>query len=350
VSSTLALRRRRGGARRRRWAAWIALAAAGLLTHYFFLFPLAACTLWLLAQRGRVPSREVALATLAVGTLVAPWYLRLPVQAAQWRLSAGWLDGFPSAAAATRAPLELAASFVSGLGAWGGALRFERALLLLFAVAGAALVVALLRRRQGLAVLLPALVAGAACLGPLLVDATQQTHATLVSRYALAGLPAGLVVAGCGFARLPRALAMLGLVAVATLWSPALRAIAGNPHRMAQSHRAIAVLLDSSLGRDDLVVVHSIPTATAGLARELRGAAPVLSWVEQLGVRQSPRDIARAAAGRRRVACVTLHTLDAATPACDWLAVHGVESSATRVAGATVRIFAAPDGGRFPAP
>ena len=79
-------------------ALWTLAAAAGLLTHYFYVFVWAACMVWLILRPGRCPRRALAAAVIVVLVLVAPWYRLLPESLARWRVTGHWLDGLPSSA------------------------------------------------------------------------------------------------------------------------------------------------------------------------------------------------------------------------------------------------------------
>src|SRR6266480_224225 len=70
---------------------WIAGSAAGLLTHYFFVFPWLAILLYLLIRPGRLARRRLAACVILTSLLILPWYLKLPESLATWRISQGWL-------------------------------------------------------------------------------------------------------------------------------------------------------------------------------------------------------------------------------------------------------------------
>src|SRR5207249_11546319 len=74
--STLALAER--GARPHLAMLWVLAGAAGLLTHYFFMFVWLACVAWLGLHPGKTSRVRVAGATVAIGLLVLPWYVLLP--------------------------------------------------------------------------------------------------------------------------------------------------------------------------------------------------------------------------------------------------------------------------------
>ena len=82
--------------------------------------------------------------------------------------------------------------------------------------------------------------------------------------------------------------------------------------RIADWHRAAPN--DSS----DLVLVHSIPTGTIGVARYLRTGPPMTSWTVRLRER-TPAELDALVAGRCRVALVKVHDLLDPAPAEGWL-------------------------------
>jgi hypothetical protein len=134
---------------RPRRAALAGLAAvtwAGALTHYFFLFVVAAGVVWLWIARPRPPARGRASLALGAGLLAfTPWLPAFHEQQAHGRYR--WIGGFDPLAVA-KLPGEL---FFGPDGLLYGLAR----LAVTFAVAGAAVV--LWRRREGSAVVVLAL-------------------------------------------------------------------------------------------------------------------------------------------------------------------------------------------------
>jgi uncharacterized membrane protein len=64
---------------------------AGLLTHYFFLFPWLATTLWLLIVGPDKTRRMMALLIPTIsGLIVSPWYINMPASLNEWRVSGNW--------------------------------------------------------------------------------------------------------------------------------------------------------------------------------------------------------------------------------------------------------------------
>jgi hypothetical protein len=316
------LRVARGGMSLPAAAAWLGIAAAGLYTHYFFLFVWLAFGAWLLVWPGRI-SRPAAGALLAAsGIAAAPWYVQVPTSLSRWRVTGSWLAdplGWPEIA--TR-PFELAWSLLAGGSLWGGSpvvdgcLAFAYLLLALWIV-----------RRAGLTELLSAdrlLVwawVAAAVLGPYFFDLLRHTGASRIPRYVLSALPGAMLLASLGIQQLPPRLriAFAGLVLAA--WTAGSWPIARHASRPGAVYRALASELEQWAGPEDVVIVHSVPSGVIGLSRELEQDLPLVVWIEPLGLR-SPDDLPSLLAGRRRVALVQVHNLGRASPAESWLREH----------------------------
>ncbi|HEU4649762.1 MAG TPA: glycosyltransferase family 39 protein [Gemmatimonadales bacterium] len=343
---TLALARRWA----RPWIAglWVLAGAAGLLTHYFFAFVWLACVAWLCRyapQRRRV----VALAG-ATWLAVLPWYVNVPSSLAHWRITGGWLNGDLTWPGALLQPLVLAGSLLDGrnyLGGWRGANALALGLLAL----GAAWILwhrschRIVSRR---ARLLWACVA-AACIGPVVFDMLRHTSASNVPRYALAGLPAAILLAALAVGRMPRTLqaAMLGALVLA--WLPAEKAMVAGSPRPWEPYADVGARLGSWARPGDLVVVHAIPSGLIGVARHVRPDIALASWVVQLGTRVVPDDLERLLAGRRRVAVVRIHDVGAEPVAATWLRTHAklIAHDTFRSSSAEVLYFEPASGDTF---
>ena len=183
------------------YAAWVATAAAGLLTHYFFVPVLGAGIGCLLVRPGRVSRRALAGATAAVVLLVLPWYAFVPASLAQWRVTAGWMRIDPGV------NVRLAALLLPWSNAW---LRpwpsfvnaYDLLNLGLFS-----LVFLLAARRRGLRLLAGSRLLlwvcfGVALLTPLVLDLVRGTYMVAVIRYSLTALPAFCLLGGMALATL----------------------------------------------------------------------------------------------------------------------------------------------------
>jgi 4-amino-4-deoxy-L-arabinose transferase-like glycosyltransferase len=298
---------------------WAGATAAGLLTHYFFAFVWVACLAWLWLHPGRLRRLHLAGAVLLALAAVLPWYLRIPESLALWRVTAGWLDVPLSGSQVVIAPLLLAWSLLSGFGVWGGSQIADAFAAAMYAV----LIVAVLRRGvrplfAGRRQLLWLWLLGAV-LGPVVFDLLRGTNASLVARYALGGLPAALLLAGLGIARLPRRWQPGFLVLIVLAWTPGLRAMYSGPSRPWEPFSDTAHRIALRATGTDLVVVHSIPSGVIGTARYLPGETAVTSWVPQLGRRRVAELPNFLLEGRCGVGLVKIHDMGLASPAEDWL-------------------------------
>jgi 4-amino-4-deoxy-L-arabinose transferase-like glycosyltransferase len=293
--STFELARR--GPRLHLFVLWTLSAAAGMLTHYFFVFVLMACFVWLFFDPGKISRVHLAAAFTLVGLLALPWYLQLPETLSRWRITAGWLDYPLTWKQVLTAPAYLAWSFLSGFGVWGGSKWMDYFAAALYAILGIVII------RQGLSRLifdnrqLLWLWFFGACLGPLAFDLLRKTNASLVARYALPGLPAGLLLA-----------------AMAINWLP--------PSRPWEPFAEVGARLTAWAEPSDLIIVHSIPSGVLGVARYAETKAALASWVVQLEQRSIPSDMHTLLSARRRVALVKIHYMEKSSPAEVWLREH----------------------------
>jgi hypothetical protein len=303
---------------------WIATAAAGLLAHYFFLFVVLACALWLLLAPGRLDRRAPVAMSAGMLLLVLPWYLRMPEILGHWRVAKGWLDGFPPLPWVCVAPIDLALGLFSLPDSWGGSLaRVAPPVAILVGLAAAVFLgVRGVRglRRGGLGPrALPGLWLAACCLGPLIFDLACHTRSETIPRYAWPALPAAALLVGMIGARLaarPRRLAAGGLLLA---WIPGYWLVFRTENRHHDSFRETAAALRRWARPGDVVIIQSIPSGVLGLARYLGDGPALASWVEQLGRRRVPGDAEALTAGERRVALLEVHAIGAPAPEEDWL-------------------------------
>jgi hypothetical protein len=301
---------------------WILSAAAGLLTHYFFGFVLMACMLWLWIHPGKASRAYLAGAVALAALLVLPWYLQLPESLSRWRVTAGWLDYPLTIKQAFAAPFRLAWSFLSGNGIWGGAKWAD------ICAAGLYVLLIVVTLRQGVRPLLSDrrqllwLWVLAAVLGPLAFDLFRNTNASLLARYALPGLPAGLLLAAMAISRLPWKGYAVFVLLILLLWVPGNRDVFAKPSRPWEPFPEVALRLNAWARSDDLIIVHSIPSGVIGVARYIGSNTPIASWVVQLNQRRVPDDLVAVTAGHRRVTLVKIHHLRKASPAETWLRKH----------------------------
>jgi hypothetical protein len=303
-------------------AAWTLVAAGGLLTHYFYAFVWSACVGWLLLRPGRAGRGGILLAAAATLLLVAPWYRLVPDTLARWRVTGHWLDGRPSPLGLVTAPLLLGWSYISGRGVWGGDVWADRAAAVIVLAAGFWLL-----RRGRAAVLAEGrdllwLWALAAAVGPVAFDLLRGTSTSLTARYALAGMPAGLLLLTLAIGALPGRGPWIAVGLLAAAWLPGIHDVWAHHTRAGEPYRAVARRVAAWARPGDLVVVHAIPSGVLGVARYLDRDVPMAAWVGQLGRRQVPASLDTLLTGRTRVAVVRIHEVGAPAPEEDWLRAH----------------------------
>jgi 4-amino-4-deoxy-L-arabinose transferase-like glycosyltransferase len=300
---------------------WVALSAAGFLTHYFFVFPWLASAAFLLLQPGKFQRRWLLLCALATGLIIFPWIWVAAGTFNSWKLTQGWLNWEPIGFHRTQALVAQFTQFffAEGDGLWPTPPWSALCSITLFGLA-AGLAPAGLRQKlfSGRSLFLWLwLIAGS--VGPTAIDLLQDTYTAAFPRYAIGGVPAacllgGIVLSSAG----PRlGVALLCLVVVA--WLPGLHNIYRQDSRYGEPVREIAQIISATARPSDLVLVHSIPSGVLGIARYAQTSAAFGSWVGQLGNRRVPESLKTLAHGRSRILLVKLHEVGAPAPEEDWL-------------------------------
>lgn len=317
------LRLRREGLRPMGAAAWILAATGGLLTHYFFVFVFAGMLFWLACAPGRVGRAPWALLAAVTVALVAPWYVEVPASLVRWRVTGHWLaQPLPWPQSLAIPPL-LGWRLLAGGSIWGGSGLVDGGLALAYLALGVRLLVRGQARPLFSAerLLLWAWLA-AAVVGPFAFDILRHTSASRITRYALPGLPAALLLVALAVGQL-RGRAHTAFVAlILAAWSAGAWPIFVHRARPGAAYRALDASLAARSGPGDLVLVHSVPSGVIGTARYLRRPLSMASWIAPLGVRQVPRDLELLLRGRHRVALVQVHNLAQPAPAYPWLQAH----------------------------
>lgn len=337
------------------WATLAVLTGTmGLLTHYFFIFPWLGCTFWLAMVGPDRTRRWMALALpLVTGILVSPWYIRIPASLGAWRITNGWLN-LPSGRWAELiprsrfvwllTPVYLAWSFMSLRGRWIGEtrpdLRLLDWLLLAFVIVVAGVAWSKLRKsfftgQRGLLWLWFI----TSCLGPFCFDLLRHTYTSTIPRYALAGLPAAVLLLAIFLASMPRRCRRASIGVILVFWVLGDWQVFLCASRSYAPFTEIAHRIDAESPPPDLLVVHSLPSCILGLARYLRSNPPIFSWVEQLQQRTVPVDITRVAAGRHKVILVNIHEVGESGPEEYWLAAHSLRTHSENLEDAKLDIF-----------
>jgi hypothetical protein len=321
MAATLRLWRR--GTDFKSLAVWTLAAAAGLLTHYFFAFVLAALGAGLMLMPRRASRWKVIVAAFVVALLVMPWFSQIPATLKHWRVTDYWLNLRPGGFNRIKSVLFLPWSFFSLRGEWGTRMRYEY---LNYAVFAALALFAAVKLRRPLLTPTRLMLAGcvlAACAGLVVFDLWRKTYSVDCPRYAFAGFPAAVLLVGVVVARLPKfprnaflvAIVLVGCTGISTMYRAGFR---NHPMRYA------AKMISDEAHADDLVIVSSIPSGVSGFARYCQftpGDEPAMAgWTVQLGQRTVPDDLLRLAKGRKRIILVRVHEVWADQEHEPWLA------------------------------
>jgi hypothetical protein len=173
-------------------------------------------------------------------------------------------------------------------------------------------------------------------------DLLRGTSTSLIGRYALAGMPAGMLLVGFALGTLRTGVAAAALALLAATWAPGLRDMIARRTRAWEPYRQVAAALGAWARPGDFVLVHSIPSGVLGIARYLDGDVPMAAWVGQLGSRRVPEDLEALLAGRDRVALVRIHDVGEPAPEEGWLRANARLIGERRFPRATVVYFAVP--------
>jgi hypothetical protein len=298
ATTCLALRAREEGSSARTVVALTAVSAAGLLTHYFYAFVWLATWCWMLRCPGRLNRRLIILIGAVAAALVMPWYIAALASLDDWRVTQGWLNSRPQGYRYLAVPIELALNLFSNV---PGA-RVPLPPLRWAAPTVAVAAFALWRWRawiiSGPRVLLWASV-GAACVGPLIFDLGLGTYSGAVPRYALAGLPAALLLVAAGLYRLQVPVQALVVTAFVIGWMPGLWRIHTEAARGSSPLREVAAELRERSREGDVLVIDSIPSGAVGLARYLDPSTPVAVRIGVLDRHVGHAELAALLASRR---------------------------------------------------
>lgn len=319
--TSLALSRR--GPRPLLLVAWVALGSGGLLTHYFFLFVWCGFLAWLALVPGRLRRGTVAAVAFLTVLAVAPWYAQVPASLARWRVTGNWLAQPLTWPGDLALPISIGWRLLAGGGVWGGSEKVDAGLAVAF------LLLAVYLGRHGLVrplferdrLLLWAWVL-AAVLGVFIFDLLRGTSASRLTRYALAGFPAAMLLAAFAVDQLQSRARSAFVVLIVLAWSAGAWPLLTHPARPGAAYRALDARLLAWAGPSDLVLVHSIPSGVIGVSRYLERDVPMASWIAPLGLRRVPDDLERLLQGRHRVALVQVHNLSQPSPADVWLRRH----------------------------
>ena len=312
---------------------WVALSAAGFLTHYFFVFPWLANAAFLFLQPGKFRRRWLLLCSLGTWLLVLPWLWVAVGTFNNWKVTQGWLNWKPIGFYRTPALIAQFTQFffAEGDGLWPTSRWSKLASLTLFGLAAALTPRGGFRQLfSGRCVLLWLwLIAG--CAGPTAIDLLQHTYTAAVPRYAIAGVPAACLLGGIVLSSVGPRLGLALLCLVVLAWLPGLHNIYRQKSRIGEAVREIAQIISATARTSDLVLVHSIPSGVLGVARYAQTSAGFASWVGQLGNRRVPESLKTLAHGRSRILLVELHEVGAPAPEEAWLRANATIVNQKRI-------------------
>lgn len=317
---------------------WIFISAAGLMTHYFYLFIVLTCGGWLLCYPGRMNSRMLLAAGVGVGILVAPWYLQIGESLSTWRVTKDWLL-IPSVPSRTLAAFQLPWTFISPNSRWWSSdPRLAYLAMVVFALLAFFSIVQLKRRLFSKPRQLIWLWLIMACAGPLMFDRIMGTYTTAVPRYAVVGMPAALLLISLALGRLHPTWRAGWLLLIVLVWVPSIWTVVTDPMRGWEPYKQLAARLDEQATHSDVMIVHSIPSGVLGMARYLKKPVTIFSWVGQLKQRHVPDDLDPLPA-QGRIILIKIHTVGEPAPEEAWLKTHARLASEVKMAAAEVLFF-----------
>src|SRR5262249_31327103 len=187
-------------------ALWVLTSTAGLLTHYFFIFPWFAIVIYLMARPGRLKRLHLLWCIVVTAALLIPWYINLPASMARWRITKDWLKFPPPDYSMLDSLRRMVYMFFAGWDKhlWLGYRLSNSIPVLLFLIIGGLMLWKMRGRVLARGRLLLGLLFFAGCAGPFVFDLVQHTHTIAWSRYAISALPAAYLLAAAGLACLPR--------------------------------------------------------------------------------------------------------------------------------------------------
>jgi hypothetical protein len=341
----LTLKLQRGGWHAGLFLLWVAVGACGLLTHYFYAFVWASGLWWLFLYPGQFSRKCLSAGAFLTALCVLPWYIHVAEILAAWRVTGYWLNYPPPKYVPVISQLRLPWSFLSlrivghMLPIWADCLNLALFLALAAAI-WRRLSWSLFRPRPRL---LWFWLLGA-CLGPLVFDLLRGSYVMTFPRYASAGMPALFLLLALGLGRLRFSVRAAFLMLITGAFLAGIGRIYLNNARSSDATRQVAQFLAEQAGTSDVVIVHSIPSTVAGIARYMESARSekspgFASWVGQLKQRRVPEDLQSLASGRRRIILVKINEVGEPAPEETWLRGNATPAGEYRLEEATVLYF-----------
>ena len=324
------------------WIPWAIVSAAGLWTHYFYVFPLAGITLYLFVF---IPSKSRVycyLSLVAVILMVTPWYSKLPSLLGEWRVSQGWELWRPATYGLVKSPLTVASGWFSCRTSppWNLWSNYRLCNGCAFAAFAAAAIIGGWRggsRWFDSYLLLPGLWFLAAALGPTAFDLLRHSFISMIPRYSICAAPPALALAGVSLSYIRPAGRRALLVIIFVAWLPILSAIFNSPSRFGPSAVLIAGHVNKQCERSDVVIIDATPSDILAVSRYLRAEIRVLPWVQQLRGAYLPSSIDEVGLGIRRILLVRMKS-DRPSGIEAWLQRHGEGEHNVSIGTASVSI------------
>jgi uncharacterized membrane protein len=305
---------------------WVVVSIAGVLTHYFFVFPWLANVAFLFLQPGKFQRRWLFLCLLLIGIAILPWISVAASSFSNWRVTHDWLHWKPAGFHRMRALIAQFVQFFSseGHGLWRTPRWPSLLALALFALAAGGAIWRLRWQFFAGARLLLWLWFFAGCAGPTAVDLLQHTYTADIPRYALIGVPAACLLAGVALPCLGGPSANILLCLIVAAWLPGLRNLYRQRARSSEPIREMAQFISAHSNSSDLILIHSIPSGVLGISRYVHSPAAIGAWVGQLKSRRVPDSLLALAHGRSRILLVKVHEVGEPAPEEDWLRANAV--------------------------
>ena len=301
--------------------AWIATSSAGLLTHYFFVFPWAALLIFLLLRPGKISRTRLITALALTAAIILPWYMRIPETLGARRVTQHWLRFEPDGFNRPIAALKLVLQNFTGTGHHKSS---NFVALVIFAIIGLTAVLRLRLRVFRTRPLVLWLLFAAPCVGLQAFDLFTHSYAAAHERYAIAALPFACLLAAAGLVSLARPTRILLLVLILLTWAPNLLIHEQTGKRLSARNRAQIVSARAAAG--DLILIDATPSGLLNIARYLKGPAPVAgwmpSWIQEPTARQTPDMIPSMIVGRSRVWWIGGAGAPPIPPEKDWLVAN----------------------------
>lgn len=344
--ATLELHRARSG---KAAAIWVVASAAGLFTHYYFVFPWCASLAFLLITPGEDRRWQLVLRTVVVLLVAATWYVQLPEVLSRWRITQDWVTYKPSSYTLVRVFRDSVTQYFSGNGhnLWERHHRLDLLALLVFGLAGLAL---LSRTRARLLTggwLLIWLWFFAAATGPIVADLLRHTYIAENPRYNSAALLAACLLGAWALSSLRMKGCVVAALVIAACWGFDVWSIGKLRGRSGQDLRDAARELSAVAGSEDVVLIHSIPSGAMGFARYFSSSAKMAVWVGQLRQRTVPESLEPLIKARHRVFLVKFHEVGEPAPEEDWLRSNAVVHNQRARGSVSMVEFRPRDGATF---